>query len=143
MTREQILQKYPEVKITTEDLEEGANKIENKDAQLESEQDSLKFNYHENEQFKADEKSLIDESNNINFQPDLSNIQLPLNEQFAQNISEQPEIQVQALDTESPEKNQQLEISAQHKNHQSLEKEDQSNFNEQHQKMKIQHNDQI
>ena len=67
MTREQILQKYPEVKITTEDLEEGANKIENKDAQLESEQDSLKFNYHENEQFKADEKSLIDESNNINF----------------------------------------------------------------------------
>ena len=45
MTREQILQKYPEVKITTEDLEEGANKIEDKDAQLESEQDSLKFNY--------------------------------------------------------------------------------------------------
>ena len=49
MTREQILQKYPEVKITTEDLEEGANKIEDKDAQLESEQDSLKFNYHDNE----------------------------------------------------------------------------------------------
>ena len=53
MTREQILAKYPEVQIRTEDMQ-PEDKKEDKDDNCVSENDSLKFSY--NEKFKADSK---------------------------------------------------------------------------------------
>ena len=62
MTREEILTKYPEVKIRTEDLENGNKAQEGEAANHESERDSLKLSYLNNEAYKGDDKSQMDEN---------------------------------------------------------------------------------
>ena len=85
MTREQILQKYPQVQATNEDMnEEGKNN--DQDEKSDTDVDSLKFSYHlNNDNFKNEEKDNIAEPNN--FQPDLGNlnmnVQMQQNEQFS------------------------------------------------------------
>ena len=84
MTREQILLKYPQVQATNEEIhDEGKN--DEQDDKSQSELDSVKFSYQlNNEKFQQeDEKDDMEEP--PNFQPDLNNLNLNMqqNDQFS------------------------------------------------------------
>ena len=141
MTREQILAKYPEVQIRTEDMQ-PEDKKEDKDDDCVSENDSLKFSY--NEKFKADSKE--DLKDQI-FQSKLdqlvgSKAQIPQNQHFSQPLIDDP---VDHEQQTSEKQDQQIDIIQSLPNLKSLDsrKETQSNYNEYHQKINLQEEDKI